>query len=698
MTSIRIPAARPLACCLALLAWPALAVSQPLTLEQALQRAGDGAGVQSASEQLQARYAAHEQRQSESGWEMFGNATVGRYHELVTEDLRNDYYGRSLAVGVRYPLLGSLRKRLDALHDSARDASLAQIEQGYRRAQQRLAVRSAYADWWRAGEEQRVCEGVDAVAREANAQMAQRLAQHWVLPSDAQLVRSQWQAIGDRCALQRDLLEDVRASLASLGIPLQAGDTPQAQALADRPEPLQAWEPQLQHNPRVAGRDTELASAEQSRKRPWYSAIDAYFNVSQSFEQRSGAADNGSGLAVGVTFSAPVDLLDYGSARQREGEARYQAALQAREQAQGELLREVGKVIAQQRRSVNEYQRLSQRRQGLGTLLDERRQRRDFDAGQATMALQQAQIDDYNARFAQIAAWHRVWLQESALRLFGDDSPGFEALLGSSRAHWQASGEHADSARPAWRQGVYIWDSRALLDPARRARELAQLRSAGLSELNVGLASRQVAAAATHGQLQALLEAAHGQGLRVNLLLGDPSWIQAAHRPGLIALIGRYADLPFDGLHLDLEVEQLGWPVPDAHVREWLSTLREAKAASPWPLMLSSHPRWFEDQSEGADCVPCTLQNLGVTQVSLMIYTRAADKSTQRALDIAQRWPALKLRLAQSVEIDQSPRISWAGSSAADLRQQTAHWRQALQPAGLSGIDWQSWTDFPRNR
>lgn len=686
---------------LPVLCWlPALAWATPLPLDSVLQRATSNPASEAANARLQARYAASEQRESEAGWQMFGNADVGRYRELVTEDLRNDYYGRSFAVGVRYPLLGSLRRRLDAVDDSRRDIHLAEIEQGYQRARQRLAVRSAYADWWRASEEQRLCRGLKQASEAAEAQLRQRLDERWILPSDAQLMRGEWQALSDRCALQDDLLGDIRASLESLGVTLRPGDTPVPSQLARHPQPLDAWRPLLQDNPRLAGRDAELANAERQRKKPWYTAIDAYFSVTQTVEERSGAADRGSGLAAGLTLSAPVDLLDYGTARSREGEARYQAAVQAREQEQGELLRELGKVIAQQRRSVNEYQRLRERRTGLRQVLDERRQRGELDAGEASLRLQQARIDDYNAGFAQIAAWHRVWLQDAALRVFGDDSQRFEQLLGSRYLRWDAPGQIASAplAR-GWRQGVYIWHSQALLDPARRSDELAELHRAGIDELHLGLDAAQVnAGEATHAQLLTLLQAAHTQGLKVNLLLGDPHWIEPAGRGQLLGLIQRFAGLPFDGLHLDLEVEQLGWPVPDQRVQDWLQTLREAKAHSPWPLALSSHPRWFEVTADASPCVPCELQRLGVTNVSLMIYQRQANKSTRRALDIARRWPALHLRLAQSIEADQPDTLSWAGSSPAQLQQLAAGWQRSLQPAGLAGIDWQSWTDYPRSR
>ena len=151
-------------------------------------------------------------------------------------------------------------------------------------------------------------------------------------------------------------------------------------------------------------------------------------------------------------------------------------------------------------------------------------------------------------------------------------------------------------------------------------------------------------------------------------------------------------------MHLDLEVEQLGWPVPDQRLHDWLATVREAKATAPWPINLSSHPRWFDEQANRQPCVPCELQRIGVGEISLMIYTRNPQSSANRALAIARQWPALKLRLAQSVEADQPADLSWADASPTQLQQQVVNWQNALRPAGVGGIDWQSWTDYPRSQ
>ena len=73
-----------------------------------------------------------------------------------------------------------------------------------------------------------------------------------------------------------------------------------------------------------------------------------------------------------------------------------------------------------------------------------------------------------------------------------------------------------------------------------------------------------------------------------------------------------------------------------------------------------------------------------------------AERSGALAEDIALRWPAVRFRLAQSVERMLPAEESWAGVPAVELRRQAERWRTQLQPVGVSGLDWQAWTDFPK--
>ena len=248
-----------------------------------------------------------------------------------------------------------------------------------------------------------------------------------------------------------------------------------------------------------------------------------------------------------------------------------------------------------------------------------------------------------------------------------------------------------------WSQASYVWDSEALLDPGQRPAELDALRNAGMDKIYLGLKAAQIKDLGTTRQrLEQLLRDAAGKGVQVSLLLGDPSWIEPPERHQLTDLLAKLRGLAFISLHLDLEVEQLGVPVPDQRLKDWLETLRVASSVSPWPVEISSHHRWFADPKPGQTCVPCALPGAGVRQVSLMIYTRNPNNSARMAEQIARRWPDLQFRLAQSTEPQLDATESWAGVSTEQLQHQSSAWREQLQPLGIAGIDWQAWRDFPK--
>ncbi|WP_248915160.1 hypothetical protein [Pseudomonas moorei] len=248
-----------------------------------------------------------------------------------------------------------------------------------------------------------------------------------------------------------------------------------------------------------------------------------------------------------------------------------------------------------------------------------------------------------------------------------------------------------------WSQASYVWDSEALLDPDQRPAELEALRNAGMDKIYLGLKAAQIKdLGATRQRLEQLLRDAADKGVQVSLLLGDPSWIEPPERHQLTDLLEKLKGLAFISLHLDLEVEQLGMPVPDQRLKDWLETLHTASSVSPWPVEISSHHRWFADPKPGHPCVPCALPDAGVRQVSLMIYTRNPNNSARMAEQIARRWPDLQFRLAQSTEPQLDATESWAGASTEQLQHQSSVWREQLQPLGIAGIDWQAWRDFPK--
>ncbi|MCY1497371.1 hypothetical protein D9M68_313340 [compost metagenome] len=671
-----------------------------LPLSRVLESAEDSAALQANAADLRALDALKEQRGAEAGWQWFGSASTGHYHELVTDDIRDDYYGRNMALGLRHPLLGSLRRQVQAVAAVELEQQRQQSRRLLRRAEQRLALRSAYADWWRAEEENRWCRALLPNAASARERLAVRQREAWLLPSQAKLLDGQWQALQRRCESSALLMDDTRASLAELsGLDIAPGQIPQAEPLAARVQPMANWRQALEGHPRLQERRDELRQAERNRQSPWYDSIDSSFSLAQSYEERSGASKNGDGLVASLNFSAPFDLMTYGQARGREGEARHQAALAQLNAERQQLLQALNRALQGQRQAVAELERERDQLAVSAVALREQRLRAERSVSGSPGEELAVELERYNNGLRLIAAWHAAWLREAALRLFVDDDRALSPLLGAQNLDWQSPGGGQPMASPpraaGWSQGVYLWKSQALLRPDTRAAELKALRSAGMQRLYVGLDASQVADIATlRGQLQGALDDAHAQGMQVVLLLGDPAWLSGSGRQDLLALLGQLRGLRFDALHLDLEVEQLGWPVPESRLQDWLDTLGAVARLDYWPLELSSHPRWFAEPS-GRNCLPCALPQRGVRQVSLMIYTRNPERSAELAQSIARRWPKLRFRLAQSVEPQLPAEESWAGASRVQLQRQVASWRKRLQAAGVSGVDWQDWSHYP---
>ncbi len=257
------------------------------------------------------------------------------------------------------------------------------------------------------------------------------------------------------------------------------------------------------------------------------------------------------------------------------------------------------------------------------------------------------------------------------------------------------SGTFHMSHRAAWSQATYVWNSHVLLDEDRRPATLADLSAAGIGRVYLGL-NRDESSAAARGELDIdpLIAAADAQGIAVDLLLGEPLWMTPEHRHDLLALITSLAHIPFARLHLDLEVDQLEGPVTDEYLQNWIETLSAAVAISPWPVTIDSHHRWFHTE-ERSPCVPCALPDIGIDEVSIMLYITNADRAAEIMQTIAHKWPRLHFRLAQSVEHDQPSTVSWHGTPARDLQAMARRWRSSLSAQGMRGVDWQDWQAYP---
>ena len=198
--------------------------------------------------------------------------------------------------------------------------------------------------------------------------------------------------------------------------------------------------------------------------------------------------------------------------------------------------------------------------------------------------------------------------------------------------------------------------------------------------------------------LKDFLRNAHKHNVAVELLLGDPSWIESAHRKQLVDLIKSLNGFEFSGLHLDIEPDQIyHQPLSRSQFNNWVKTMVAAAQASPWPTAVSVHPRYFRDAPYLDWQLAAALQKGGILEVSLMIFSSDPQKVAAIAKPILNDAPGLRFRIAQSVEPQLEPTLSYAQRSPEQFEAAMHELqKQMSMVANADGVAVQAWADLMR--
>lgn len=245
---------------------------------------------------------------------------------------------------------------------------------------------------------------------------------------------------------------------------------------------------------------------------------------------------------------------------------------------------------------------------------------------------------------------------------------------------------------------VYVWKAAPFLNQATAKKELENIKAQGFLNVLLSLNGAEIANLDTpsgSGALNGLLLTAQQLGMRVDILLGDPHWLNITERPKLIAMVKKLANFKFGGMHLDIEPDSLEGAAsmrPEL-LASLVSTVKEVKNNIRIPLSISMHPRYLEgelglvsNREFGA---------VGLEYIAVMIYTTNRNSAAERFTQIALLNPLLKLKLAQSVEAALPPEESYAsyGSRAFGLAMKDIADRIS-ESASFKGIIIQSWEDY----
>lgn len=246
------------------------------------------------------------------------------------------------------------------------------------------------------------------------------------------------------------------------------------------------------------------------------------------------------------------------------------------------------------------------------------------------------------------------------------------------------------------RPSLYLWSGDTLLSDEAGS-ILRSVQDAGFSRVLVSFTGKGITMLknqAVRKGFEKNLSTAKENGLSVELLLGDPSWILPGHRKELLSLVSDLSSLNFSGLHLDLEPDQIAGSEHRRKelLKDLIDTVQAVSAISPWPLGLSVHPRYLE-----GDLGPIAVRGFAqakVREVTVMVYATNIETVTRRMKAIGKQWPALRHSLAISVEKKLPPSESFFSRGTHGVRSVIQTIQHQLSSLVFAGIVVQAWEDY----
>ena len=665
---------------------------------------------------LEAATAALKEQQNEQGLKLFAAANAGTTTDTSLAEAERRYTTYDIRAGLRYPILGRAAIEQGGVAEAA--TAVKEKEQHLRlaRVQGFSLLRRSYLDYWASQEKLKLGQGFLASEAQQSALLAKRRQAGLLLEADYLEFLSAYDLA------RRNQAHFRASSLSSLHVLQRLSQAPTdfAATAPELPPPCLDQE-QLQTivlngYPSINVLQARLAGLEQQAELADTSQLKAHVDF------YSAAGNDDSRNAPEYTIGAGIAVeLPAGSLVNRERPAR--VAAQARVQrARHELALEKATLWKQAQEALALFEASSQdltlatRRLRAAEEAVRERWLRTAMEGDSLEKLQQSRYGYYQVAIealdAQVRRWqHQITLLEYAPRQPEDSqhaSPAYQPLaIDAALLNKPLPPDLNDqinqataASKPALR-GLYVWNSQQFISKTSDLGYIDQLKSAGFRRIFLSLNRAQLSAQKNKPAREHLarwLERMRSQGMEVSLLLGEPLWILPKHRPALLAIIASLKHLPFAGLHLDIEPDQL---TPQAKrnvdiTKAWLATVAAATKKSPWPVGVSMHPRYYNAQ-DGWPRLGSSLVRIGVAEVSLMIYNTHIDKVTAIASPILHANPDLRFSVAQSVEPILTVAESHAGTTQPAFSQvMTSLTAQLRQPnfAGIVVQDWQSWGEM----
>jgi hypothetical protein len=602
------------------------------------------------------------------GASLYSEAIASDNEDVIDVNRTYSYRGLGAGVGVKVPVLGSRLQWQESVSryelDVVRQESLRELH--HREILRDL--RKAYAEYWGAQRLTSLSREILEIEPVVESQLMHRTQSGLLLDSDRLEFMSGF-ALARRDAASAEA-DQQRALLTLRSLvtgPLDSGIAarpPIAPGCASSDGMIPGW---VDAHPEVSYLREAAARAQDSPRDSSLYGISSDIRVGYQTVTEWPSGQRGGSAAVTWSFEVPIEMLSHRGLAQATAQAELNRAQRAYEDRRLQIEQDVRSLMSQ-RAVLDESLRLAQVRLAAGNeAVREKELRSAKWTGDVIEQLQRARLTRYGSAKALVDA---------------------ELALARWNADWQMMS--ASTCRP---RGLYAWSSDAILAKLtiHATKPITSIDGAeGITRVLLSLSASELKRYQQNvAPLRAALDSAHEHGLMVELLLGEPSWLLPAHRDELLKIVQDLRALPFDGLHLDIEPDQLTGvgEAPESLLSGVLETAQAVRRVSPWSVEISLHHRYLNARL-GSSTLGEALSDADIS-VTLMTYVANPERVIQIARPLLERYPRLTVHVALSIESSLGREESLYEYPAEERARRISAIEAGLQTPNFAGLTFQ---------
>lgn len=701
-------------------------MAQVRTLAEFSMHLDQAASVLKTKADLEAQQSHLQANEAQKGWEVFGGVSGGYQKSPFAREPFGRFFDPAARIGLRYPLLGSAERQERAIEDAATQVRIESIRHEWSKKLATLFMEENYAAYWSA---QKMLTLNDAYVHLRHTGVEKALRQRY--EAGLLLMSDYFEFLSAFEQAERTRLEFMSNKEHALARLSHLTNTTVAPFAAIKPG-LNAVAGNLSYDinqPDLEILQEQINNLRNIRETQNWQGIDSDFSVTAfggpAIPHPSPEAPQyGYGGAVGFNFRMPLEIVSY----RKNEKSRLNSQLMS---FQAEYTRRDQELDLEFKTMLDRYQQLMQQIKFQQTRLDaasesvrERYLRLQALDGDVIEKYVQAVNTYYRTAIEYVEAETEQWKLHVRLRQFvstlsnaGETERSDAGLAGMLEplqkadqffgkqttkevkpvklTHLNDSSSVSRSDSESIGFSVYAWNYD---DIVLRSGFWEKSQSLGIRRVLLSLDERQIASVVSNpAPLNKFLQDARRQGVKVDWLLGDPGWILPAERAKLLEIIKRLKQIDFDGLHLDIEPDQLtGEPTGKRRLEEFVETARQATTASSRPVAVSIHPRYLEKETSFDICVPCQFKEVGIKEITVMYYATNVQNVVATMKSAMHQHPEMLFSLAQSLERELGADSSYAHKPQAFFRRAMLQLHNQLQATNFSGLIIQSWQDWER--